>query len=485
MSHGIYIKQKKIYNYRSLKEKEIFRYRSNQEIHMINENITYIDIPEDVRFIIKTLEERGFEAYAVGGCIRDIMIGRIPEDWDITTSALPAQIKEAFRRTVDTGIEHGTVTVLLGDCSYEVTTYRIDGKYLDNRHPEKVSFTDSVREDLRRRDFTVNAMAYNEKTGILDLFEGRKDLERGIVRCVGDADERFNEDALRILRAVRFAAQLDFQIEPETAKAISRHRENLKAVSKERILTELSKLICSAHIEKIRDIFELGLSDCIADCFDKINTEQTDKLAKTGKKEIPDGKGNPYVGEDRLNELNRAFNLNEAVSVKLRFIRFAFLCEGMQKDEVRRLLRCLKSDNDTLKQTAFLTEYLFKALPSDRYELKKIMSGINPELFYCLLRLKEISSKTALYQKRCAANNKDAWENLAETRALYEDILKKEEPVYLKELKITGKDLIEHGIEPGPKLGEVLKALLDAVHRDPEKNDADKLLKLAVCNQTV
>ncbi len=454
-------------------------------MYMMNKDITHIDIPEDVSFIIETLEKRGFEAYAVGGCIRDIMIERIPEDWDITTSALPAQIKEAFKRTVDTGIEHGTVTVLLGDCSYEVTTYRIDGKYRDNRHPENVSFTDSVREDLRRRDFTINAMAYNEKTGILDLFEGKKDLAEGIVRCVGDADERFNEDALRILRAVRFAAQLNFKIETETAAAISRHRKNLKAVSRERILAELSKLVCSAHIEKIRDIFELGLSGCIAEGFDKINLEQTDRLAEAEKREISDRYPNPYMEDDRIDELNRAFDLKADVPVKLRFIRFAFLCEGMQKDEVRKLLIELKSDNDTLKQTAFLTEHLFKALPADRYGLKKIMSGIDPELFYCLLRLKEISSETDFYKKKCeAANSKDTHENLTEVRALYEDILKKREPIYLKELKITGKDLIKCGIEPGPGLGETLKALLDAVHRQPEENDADKLLKLAVCSQT-
>ena len=252
-------------------------------MHRMSKNITHIDIPEDVSFIIIKLEERGFEAYAVGGCVRDTLIGRIPGDWDITTSALPAEIKETFRRTVDTGIEHGTVTVLLGDSSYEVTTYRIDGEYRDNRHPERVSFTDSVREDLRRRDFTINAMAYNERTGILDLFGGKEDLENGIIRCVGDADERFDEDALRILRAVRFAAQLDFDIEKKTAAAITGHAENLEAVSRERILTEISKLICSAHPEKISEIFELGLAAHISDFFEEINLKQLGELAEINK----------------------------------------------------------------------------------------------------------------------------------------------------------------------------------------------------------
>lgn len=205
-----------------------------------------ITLPEDVKFIISELKKAGFEGYAVGGCVRDSLLGRIPGDWDITTSALPNDIKAVFRRTVDTGIEHGTVTVLLNDSSYEVTTYRIDGEYKDGRHPESVQFTEQIGEDLKRRDFTINAMAYNDEDGLIDLFNGREDIKRGVIRCVGNADARFDEDALRILRAVRFAAQLDFDIDADTRNAISSHAPNLHAVSKERILVEISKLICSA-----------------------------------------------------------------------------------------------------------------------------------------------------------------------------------------------------------------------------------------------
>ena len=180
-----------------------------------------IKLPATVKGIIDTLQARGFEAYAVGGCVRDSILGRVPDDWDITTSARPEQIKEIFRKTVDTGIAHGTVTVLLGSGAHEVTTYRIDGEYEDSRHPKNVTFTGNLREDLRRRDFTINAMAYNEQEGLVDLYGGMEDLQKKKIRCVGDSRERFGEDALRILRAVRFSAQLNFGIEEKTRKSAS------------------------------------------------------------------------------------------------------------------------------------------------------------------------------------------------------------------------------------------------------------------------
>lgn len=185
-------------------------------------------LPEKVKHIIDTLEENGFEAFAVGGCVRDSILARDPKDWDITTSARPEQVKALFRRTVDTGLKHGTVTVLLGDDQYEVTTYRIDGDYEDGRHPKEVTFTSELREDLLRRDFTINAMAYNDRLGLVDLYGGMDDLQKRIIRCVGNADARFEEDALRIMRAVRFSAQLDFTIEEETRRSAASHAGNLR-----------------------------------------------------------------------------------------------------------------------------------------------------------------------------------------------------------------------------------------------------------------
>ena len=199
----------------------------------------HIKIPQDVAFILGKIRNAGYEAYAVGGCVRDSLLKKIPKDWDITTSALPEQIKEIFPRTIDTGIKHGTVTVMINSTGYEVTTYRVDGEYLDGRHPEEVEFTANLDEDLKRRDFTINAFVYNEAEGVKDLFGGLKDLEDGIIRCVGVAEERFGEDALRILRAVRFAAVLSFTIEPETYKAAVKLAGNLSKVSAERIKAEL------------------------------------------------------------------------------------------------------------------------------------------------------------------------------------------------------------------------------------------------------
>lgn len=222
-----------------------------------------IKLPEKVEYIIHTLEEAGYEAYAVGGCVRDSLLGREPDDWDITTSARPQQVKAVFPRTIDTGIQHGTVTVMMGKEGFEVTTYRIDGEYEDSRHPKEVIFTANLIEDLKRRDFTINAFAYNDRSGIVDAFDGMEDLENGIIRCVGDAKERFTEDALRMMRAVRFSAQLGYDIEEKTKEAITLLAPNLKNISAERIQVELVKLLQSPHPDYLRMAYELGITRVI------------------------------------------------------------------------------------------------------------------------------------------------------------------------------------------------------------------------------
>ena len=219
-----------------------------------------LEIPKNAETILHILEKAGYEAYVVGGCVRDSILGRSPDDWDITTSAKPEQVKALFHRTVDTGLQHGTVTVLMEKEGYEVTTYRVDGEYEDGRHPKEVTFTASLKEDLKRRDFTINAMAYNPSSGLVDLFGGLEDIERKIIRCVGDPLERFTEDALRIMRAVRFSAQLGFAIEEETRKALKVLAPNLKHVSAERIQVELVKLLMSPHPDYLRVAYEAGIT---------------------------------------------------------------------------------------------------------------------------------------------------------------------------------------------------------------------------------
>ena len=229
-----------------------------------------LKLPAGVIMIIDVLETNGYEAYAVGGCVRDSILGRTPDDWDITTSADPWQVKALFPRTVDTGLKHGTVTVLTGGNGYEVTTYRIDGEYEDGRHPKQVEFTSSLTEDLMRRDFTINAMAYSPREGLIDRFGGMQDLQRHVIRCVGDPRKRFGEDALRILRAVRFAAQLGFAIAPETEEAIRELAPTLKKISAERIQTELVKLLVSDRPEMMAVMWQLGITKVILPEFDRM-----------------------------------------------------------------------------------------------------------------------------------------------------------------------------------------------------------------------
>ena len=232
--------------------------------------INRIELPKHVNHIIHRLQEHGFDAYAVGGCVRDTLLGRVPQDWDITTSATPERVKQLFSHTIDTGIEHGTVTVMLEHVGYEVTTYRIDGEYEDGRHPKEVTFTDNLKEDLRRRDFTINAMAYNDERGLVDVFDGVGDLEHHVIRCVGDARERFTEDALRMLRAVRFAAQLDFSIEEETKEAVRLLAPTIAKVSAERIQMELVKLLCSGKPALLETAYDLGLTAVFLPEFDRM-----------------------------------------------------------------------------------------------------------------------------------------------------------------------------------------------------------------------
>ena len=343
-----------------------------------------IQLPATVKAVIDTLQAKGFEAYAVGGCVRDSILGRRPDDWDITTSARPLQVKEIFHRTVDTGIAHGTVTVLFGGGAHEVTTYRLDGEYEDARHPKEVTFTASLREDLRRRDFTINAMAYNEKEGLVDLYGGMEDLQRKRIRCVGDPMERFQEDALRILRAVRFSAQLNFCIEEETWEAIKKLAPTLSKISAERICAELMKLLLSAHPDYLRKAYEAGVTRIVLPEFDRLmDTPQN----------------NPHhclnVGEHTLK------SLCAAPAEKL--LRLTMLLHDMGKPACRttdeqgidhfrghgevsagiaqKIMRRLRMDNDTVRKVITLIRYHDWRLEPSQREVRRAVNRIGRELF--------------------------------------------------------------------------------------------------------
>lgn len=398
------------------------------------QKIPVIHLPEQVEYIIEELIKAGYEAYAVGGCVRDTLLGRIPGDWDITTSAAPETVKQIFRRTVDTGIEHGTVTVMLEKCGYEVTTYRIDGEYEDGRHPKSVEFTENLVEDLRRRDFTINAMAYNHDTGLVDVFDGIGDLERKIIRCVGEAKERFTEDALRMLRAVRFAAQLGFSIEKETEEAVRLLAPNLSKISRERIQAELTKLLLSPHPELVQELFSFGLMKQVLP-----------ELAES------------YEQADVQNMLLR-LKQTEADTI-LRYTVFLSVIEGTpekRRERTKKILRELKFDNHTTDFVSRLSGWREVKLSPEKAELRCQIVEIGEDIFPYLLKLQGDMKAEKLYREIKTAG----------------DCLS------VKELAVNGRDLIAAGVEAGRPVGEKLLQLLNRVLEHPECNTRETLLSM-------
>lgn len=437
-----------------------------------------IVLPEDVKYIIETLNRAGFEAYAVGGCIRDSIMGKAPDDWDITTSAEPYQVKKLFRRTIDTGIQHGTVTVMRNRTGYEVTTYRIDGKYEDNRHPKDVIFTKSLKEDLKRRDFTINAMAYNETEGLIDLFGGAADMERGRIRCVGNAHGRFSEDALRIMRAIRFSAQFGYAIEEETAEAIRELAGNLRNISAERIRMELVKLLVSPHPDYLRQAYQAGIT--------KVILPEFDACMETPQK-------NPHhvysVGEHILHTLS--FVKAEKA------LRLTMLLHDIGKpltkttDEngidhfkthpqksaylAMQILRRLKFDNDTINRVCRLVKYHDWAitLPANvkAGTIRRMVAGIGEDAFPDMFAVNraDILAQSAYRQEEKLSKQE-------KIEALYREIQANKDCLSLKTLAVDGGDLIAAGMAPGRELGVVLRRMLEDVLEEPAHNRKEYLL---------
>ena len=434
-----------------------------------------IELPDKVNTIIHTLQAHGYEAYAVGGCVRDCLLGRTPEDWDITTSAMPEETKALFPHTFDTGIEHGTVTVLLDREGFEVTTYRVDGKYEDSRHPSQVTFVRNLREDLLRRDFTINAMAYNEQDGLADIFGGLKDLEQGTIRCVGDAVSRFSEDALRILRGVRFAAQLGFTIEEETREAMRLLASTLQNISAERIQTELIKILLSPRPDMLREAYALGITREFLPEFDRAmeTTQETPHHMYTVGEHILHTLQN--VRSDRILRLTMLFHdlgkpLKKTVdeSGTAHFKGHAEVSKKLAEEIMRRL----KFDNATLHSVGKLVYYHDYRMPVTARNVRRAMNKIGKELFplYLEVRRADVLAQSG-YQREEKLADIDGIETL------YREITAAGQCVALKDLAITGKDLIAAGLEPGRELGEILNNLLELVIENPELNTKEKLLK--------
>ena len=428
-----------------------------------------IRLPDYINSVLATLQNAGYEAFIVGGCVRDAILNRRPADWDVTTSARPEEVQRLFRRTLPTGIEHGTVTVMEGKNAVEVTTYRIDGVYEDARHPKEVTFTSSLTEDLRRRDFTINAMAYHPEEGLQDPFDGRKDLEQKLVRAVGNARERFTEDALRVMRAFRFAAQLDFAVEEETCAAAKELAPNLKHISAERIRDELQKLICSPHPEMVRELYRAGITALILPEFDRcMETPQN----------------NPHhcmnVGEHILATmcairadvlLRWTMLLHDIAKPDTRTTDDQGIDHFYRHPEVgaetaRKILRRMKLDNRTIKRACTLIRWhdmhLGNHAPVEE-QIRKGMHAVGREDFPLLFEV--VAADDAAKSPHIAEEKKEALRRMREAWV----------SVQISELAVSGAELISAGIEEGPLIGEVLTAMLEQVLKKPELNTRETL----------
>lgn len=431
-------------------------------------------LPKHVQAIITTLEQAGFEGYAVGGCVRDTLLQKEPDDWDITTNASPMQVKSLFQRTIDTGIQHGTVTVLMDRETYEVTTYRIDGEYEDSRHPKEVIFTANLLEDLKRRDFTINAMAYNDRSGIVDAFGGIQDLENKIIRCVGNPVERFTEDALRMMRAVRFSGQLGYEIEEQTGQAVKQLAPTLSKISAERICTELTKLMVSSHPDYLKKAYELGMTKIFLPEFDAaMETEQN----------------NPHhcysVGEHILHSLQQV----RADKV----LRFTMLFHDTGKALTKTVdeegidhfyghveksaeiadqrMKSLRFDNDTREKVVRLVKYHDMKIELTPKAVRRAVVKVGEDIFPYLLEVKRADLLAQSLYKR-----EEKEMELQKLTELYQQILEEKNCISIKSLAVNGSDLIAAGMQPGKAIGETLHRMLDMVLEDPSLNTKEYLL---------
>ncbi|MCH5296782.1 MAG: HD domain-containing protein [Ruminococcus sp.] len=435
-------------------------------------------IPYDVKHILSILYSNGFEAFVVGGCVRDTLLGKIPHDWDICTNAKPDEIKNCFKNfnTFDSGIKHGTISVVYNNEVYEITTYRIDGDYLDNRHPQNVTFTDDIKIDLSRRDFTINAMAYNEKDGLVDPFNGQADIVNKKIRCVRNADERFREDALRILRSLRFASTYEFDIEEETAKSIITNRELLNNIAVERINIEFTKLICGYGAESILNNFR----DVIAVFIPELTAEfEFNQNSKHHKFDLWHHTTYSLKSIDADAVLRMTMLLHDIGKPQCKttdemgeshFIGHPDISAEMS----RVVLRRMKYSNDFIDECVCLIRNHDIRYSGSPKQLKRLLKKVGEDRFRKLFKVfrADIMAQSD-YQKQ----SKLALVDLAEND--FQFIIEKEQCFSLKQLAVNGNDMISIGIKDGKKIGNTLKILLNMVIEDEIDNDRLVLLEKA------
>lgn len=427
--------------------------------------------------VINTLENAGFEAYVVGGAVRDCLMGVTPSDYDIATNAKPHEVKALFSRTIDTGIKHGTVTVIEDKVGFEVTTYREEGAYRDMRRPEKVCYVSTIDEDLKRRDFTVNAMAYSPSRGFVDKFGGMADIKSGIIKCVGEPEKRFKEDALRMLRAVRFAACLNFEIEPETAKAIRKCAVLIKNISAERVLGELNKILLCDRPERISILYDTGLMRCIipdlCKCF---RTEQNNKyhVFNVGEHILVAVKNTPNDLVLRWAALLHDIGKPVCASCDANGIYHFY---GHHRESARianDFLHKIRMDKESIREILILIENHDVRIDTTPTAVKKMMARTGEPLFLKLLLLQEADNR--------AKNPQYLAEKLAKLHTVYNQyrqIIAEGQPYTVSQLQINGRDLIKLGFRTGRDIGDVLKYLLEEVVIDASLNNREYLMRRA------
>ena len=433
-----------------------------------------IHIPDEVKTAISTLAANGFEAYIVGGCVRDSLLGDKPKDYDITTSAEPEEVEKIFSnyRVIETGIKHGTVTVLINKMPLEITTFRIDSDYSDNRHPTNVTFTKSLEEDTARRDFTMNALAYNDERGICDFYGGSEDIKNKIIRCVGDSNQRFNEDALRIMRAIRFSSVLGFKIEDNTKRAIFQNKELLKNISSERIANELVKLLCGENVRKVLleyiDVLGVVIPELLPmKGFDQRNIHHIYDILEHTAVAVENIEPTPIL---RLTALFHDIGKPKCFFMKNGEGHFYGHSEvGAKMTE--NILSRLKFDNNTKNTVTKLVKIHDVQIEETEAAVKRCMNKHTSEIFFMLLKMKR--ADTLAQSPIC----RDRLEYLDRLEKTAREIIAQNACFSLKDLTINGSDLIEMGFKPGREIGVILKNLLDEVIGGKLPNKKEELIK--------
>ena len=426
-----------------------------------------LKLPPGAKAILDTLRRHGYETYVVGGCVRDSLLGLHPKDWDICTAAVPERVEQllAGYRIVETGLKHGTVTVLAGGAPYEVTTFRVDGTYSDSRRPDSVRFVSDLREDLARRDFTVNAMAYSPDTGLVDPFCGRGDLQSGLIRCVGNADERFLEDALRVMRALRFASVYEFSIENATARAVHENARRLNHIAAERISAELCKLLGGK-----------GVLPVLLDYSDVLTVIVPELAPCVGFRE---NGGLHTVYEHASYALAACDGQDAAVLLALLLHDIAVpVCDAGHalrgRDMAEGILRRLRLDGKTRREALELILYHDEDIPVNKSAVKRWLNRLGPEGLDRLLAVRMADA--------AAGEGEDREQRLEHSRRLAElkeEVLAAKECFSLDDLALRGSDLIELGVPEGKRIGDTLRLLLDMVIDGKVDNERGTLLRQA------